>query len=482
VPRPGGDVGPAARGGENVFFPSGVALFCWLAVARCPISFPEKFLWGCATSAYQIEGSPLADGAAPSIWERFVHTPGRVTDGDTGDVACDHYRRYREDVALMARLGLKAYRFSVSWSRVLPLGTGAVNAAGLAFYDRLTDELLRHGIEPVVTLYHWDLPAALDERGGWLSRDSAAWFGEYAQVLFRKLDDRVKLWATINEPWVISDGGYLHGALAPGHKSLAEAPVVSHNLLRAHGAAVEAYRAAGKHQIGLVVNIEPKHPASGRAEDVAAAERANAYMNRQYLDPVFLGRYPKELTAVFGEAWPSWPEEDFRLISQPIDFLGVNYYTRNVTRFDADAWPLKAAPVRQTDATYSEMGWEVYPRGLTDTLRWIKDRYGAIPLYVTENGAAFQDPPSVAGERLEDPQRVAYLRSHLRAIRAALESGVDLRGYFVWSLLDNFEWALGYSKRFGIVHVDFSTQRRTPKASADFYSEVIATHGRAIDA
>lgn len=411
-----------------------------------------------------------------------MHTPGLVKNGDTGDVACDHYRRYREDVALMAQLGLTAYRFSVSWSRVLPLGTGAVNPAGLAFYDRLTDELLRHGIEPCVTLHHWDLPAALYDRGGWLKRDSAQWFAEYARVLFRKLDDRVKLWATINEPWVISDGGYLHGVLAPGHQSLFEAPIVSHHLLRAHGAAVQAYRAEGRHRIGLVVNLEPKHPASGRPEDVAAAARANAYMNRQYLDPVFLGRYPAELGQIFGKAWPEWPEEDFRLIGQPVDFLGVNYYTRSVTRFDAAAWPLQAAPERQPGATYSEMGWEVYPRGLTDTLRWVRDEYGPLPLYVTENGAAFYDPPSVEGQRLEDPLRVEYLRSHLRAVQAALESNVDIRGYFAWSLLDNFEWALGYSKRFGIVHVDFGSQRRTRKASADFYSQVIATNGQALSA
>jgi beta-glucosidase len=482
--RRGGRRGRArgARGGAGKrFLRPPVAVFSGPAIGGCAISFPETFLWGCATSAYQIEGSPLADGAAPSIWERFVHTPGLVKNGDTGDIACDHYRRYREDVAIMAQLGLKAYRFSISWSRVLPQGTGAVNAAGLGFYDRLTDELLRHGIEPVVTLYHWDLPEALDERGGWLNRDCPDWFAEYARVMFAKLDDRVKLWATVNEPWVVADGGYLHGALAPGHKSLAEAPVVSHNLLRAHGAAVQAYRAEGKHAIGLVVNIEPKHPASGRPEDVAASERANAYMNRQYLDPVFLGRYPAELAEVFGEAWHEWPEDDMKLIGQPIDFLGVNYYTRSVTRFDATAWPLKAAAVRQEGATYSEMGWEVYPRGLTDTLRWVRDRYGPLPLYVTENGAAFADPPSVAGERLADPLRVEYLRSHLRAVRAALESGVDVRGYFVWSLLDNLEWVLGYSKRFGIVHVDFGTQRRTRKASADFYAGVIASNGDSID-
>jgi len=410
-----------------------------------------------------------------------VHTPGNVRDGSTGDVACDHYRRYREDVALMASLGLKAYRFSVSWSRVLPQGCGPVNPAGLAFYDRLTDELLRHGIEPVVTLHHWDLPAALFDRGGWLNPDSSEWFAEYARLLFRKLDDRVKLWATINEPWVIADGGYLKGALAPGHRSLTEAPIVSHRLLCAHGAAVAAYRSEGRHQIGLVVNIEPKHPASGRPEDVAASERANAYMNRQYLDPVFHGRYPPELAEIFGPAWPQWPEADYRLISQPIDFLGVNYYTRSVTRFDAAAEPVRAAAVHQPGAVYTEMDWEVYPRGLTDTLRWVRDRYGDLPLYVTENGAAFDDPPPGAG-RLEDGPRVEYLRAHLKALRAALEAGVDVRGYFVWSLLDNFEWVLGYAKRFGLVHVDFQTQQRTLKASADYYARVIASNGQAIDA
>jgi len=410
-----------------------------------------------------------------------VHTAGNVRDGSTGDVACDHYRRYREDVALMASLGLNAYRFSVSWSRVLPQGRGPVNPAGLAFYDRLTDELLRHGIEPVVTLHHWDLPAALYDLGGWLNPDSSEWFAEYARVLYRKLDDRVKIWATINEPWVIADGGYLKGALAPGHRSLTEAPIVSHRLLRAHGAAVQAYRSEGKHQIGLVVNIEPKHPASGRPEDVAAAERANAYMNRQYLDPVFHGRYPRELAEMFGMAWPEWPDADYRLISQPIDFLGVNYYTRSVTKFDAAAEPMRAAPVPQPAAVYTEMDWEVYPRGLTDTLRWVKDRYGDLPLYVTENGAAFDDPP-LAADRLEDAPRVEYLRAHLRALRAALEAGVDVRGYFVWSLFDNFEWVLGYAKRFGIVHVDFQSQRRTLKASADYYSRVIASNGQAIDA
>jgi beta-glucosidase len=441
------------------------------------IEFPAGFLWGAATSAYQIEGSPLADGAGPSIWQRFTHTPGLVANGETGDVACDHYRRYADDVALMKRLGLRAYRFSMSWSRVLPTGRGTVNAAGLGFYDRLVDALLDNGIEPMVTLFHWDLPAALDDRGGWLNPDSAGWFADYASVVFRKLDDRVKLWATLNEPWVITDGGYLHGALAPGHRNRFEAPIATHNLMRAHGAAVQAYRAEGRHRVGVVVNLEPKYSASDRAEDRAATGRAEAYMNRQYLDPVFGKRYPAELEEIFGEAWPAWPAEDFGLIAQPIDFIGVNYYTRNVTRHDPNAWPLRAAPVKQPRATYTETGWEVFAQGLTDMLLRVKERYGSVPIYITENGAAFFDPPTADGDRIQDPLRVDYLRKHIAAVHAALAAGVDMRGYFVWSLFDNMEWSLGYSKRFGIVHVDFATQKRTPKDSAHFYSKVIATNG-----
>jgi beta-glucosidase len=443
--------------------------------------FPESFLWGTATSADQVEGSPHADGAGPSIWQRFTRTPGLVRDGDTGDVACDQYHRYAADVALMRQLGMNAYRFSISWSRVLPEGRGKVNAKGLDHYERLVDTLLANGIAPAPTLYHWDLPAALDDRGGWLNPDIAGWFADYASVLFRRLDDRVTLWATLNEPWVIADSGYLYGALAPGHRNVFEAPIATHHLMRAHAAAVQAYRALGRHRIGIVVNIEPKYPASDGDDDRAATSRAHAYMNRQYLDPVFLGRYPRALATIFGEAWPRWPADEVESIRQPIDFVGINYYTRSVTRFDPSSWPLRAAAVRQQQATYTETGWEVFPRGLVDTLSWVKARYGNPPVYVTENGAAFFDPPVVEGNRLSDPLRVDYFRKHLAALHAARAAGVDLRGYFAWSLLDNFEWSLGYSKRFGIVHVDFQTQRRTPKDSARFYSRVIATRGRALD-
>jgi beta-glucosidase len=446
------------------------------------LEFPRSFLWGAATSAYQIEGSPLAHGAGPSIWHRFLRTPGLAPGGDTGDVACDHYHRMHDDVALMKRLGLRAYRFSIAWGRVLPQGRGAVNEAGLGFYERLVDTLLASGIEPMATLFHWDLPAALDDRGGWLNPDIADWFADYATVMFRRLDGRVKLWATLNEPWVVTDGGYLYGALAPGHRNRFEAPIATHQLLRSHAKAVQAYRAHGRHRVGLVVNIEPKYPASASPQDAAATRRTEAYMNRQYLDPVFHGRYPEELREIFGEAWPEWPQADLDLIRQPIDFLGVNYYTRSVVRHDEAAWLLKAGAVRQKQATYTETSWEVFPQGLTDTLVWIKKLYGDIPQYVTENGAAFYDPPAAPVGGIDDPLRIDYYRTHLRAVHAAIRQGVDVRGYFAWSLLDNLEWSLGYAKRFGLVHVNFETLERTPKKSAAFYADVIATHGAALDA
>lgn len=441
--------------------------------------FPDGFLWGASTSAFQVEGSPLADGAGRSLWYRFTHTPGLVANGDTGDVASDHYRRWGEDVRLMRDLGLQAYRFGIAWHRVLPDGTGRVNQKGLDFYRRLVDALLANGIQPMITLFHWDLPAALDDRGAWLNPDIAGWFADYARVCYRALDDRVKLWTTLNEPWVVTDGGYLHGALAPGHRSLFEAPIASHHLLRAHASAVEAYRAEGKHRIGIVVNIEPKYPASDSPEDLAATARADAYMNRQYLDPIFFGRYPEEMKEIFGEAWPRHSDADLEQIRRPIDFLGINYYTRRVTCEDPEALPVRAGGVRQRQATHTETDWEVYPAGLADTLLGVRDRYGDIPLYVTENGAAFYDPPHTAG-LVEDTLRTAYLRDHLRVVHDVIQKGVDLRGYFVWSLLDNFEWSLGYSKRFGIVHVDYATQRRTPKASARYYAEVIRTHGEVL--
>jgi beta-glucosidase len=444
--------------------------------------FPDDFLWGAATSAYQIEGSPTADGAGRSMWHRFSHTPGNTWLDQTGDVACDHYRRYKDDVAIMSELGLNAYRFSVAWGRILPQGTGAVNKKGVDFYSRLVDELLAKGIKPNVTLYHWDLPEALDDRGGWLNREIADWFCDYAVTMFDALGDRVEMWSTLNEPWVVTDGGYLSGVLAPGHSNLFEAPIATHNLLRAHGAAVERFRstkAAKKGKIGLVVNLEPKYPASQSPEDLAAVQRGDAYMNRQYLDPVFLGEYPAEMRDIFGEAWPEWSEDDMRRIKQPIDFLGVNYYTRRVERDHPDYLPLRTRHVPQPQHTTTDTHWEVFPDALTRVLLWVNERYGAgkLPIYITENGAAFYDPPHTIDGRIEDPLRVEYYRQHLRAAHRAMSQGVNLRGYYAWSLLDNYEWAHGYSKRFGIVHVDYETQQRTIKSSGRYYSSVIRSKG-----
>jgi beta-glucosidase len=442
--------------------------------------FPDRFVWGAATSAYQIEGAPRADGAGPSIWDRFSHLPGKISSGDTGDIATDHYHRYAADVNLMSELGLTSYRFSIAWGRILPEGTGKVNAAGLAFYDRLIDALLAKNIAPMVTLYHWDLPEALDARGGWLNRGMSHMFADYASTVFRAFDDRVQRWVTLNEPWVVAHEGYGIGTHAPGHRDFREVPIVSHNLLLAHGAAVQAYRAIGKHQIGLVVNLEPKYPASDNADDIAAVARADAYMNRHYLDPVFRSHYPAELVEAFGDAWPKFLEADWPLIQTPFDFLGVNYYSRNVVRDAPGELPPRAARVRQNGNLHTEMDWEVFPAALTRILVWIKDRYGNPPIYVTENGAAFDDPAHSENGVVDDPLRVSYFRDHLRAAHDAIAQGVDLRGYYAWSLLDNFEWAFGYSKRFGIVHVDFDTLARTPKSSAHFYSDVIRSHGTSL--
>ena len=447
---------------------------------NAPIAFPRGFLWGAATAAYQIEGSPLADGAGASIWHRFAHTPGKIADGDTGDVACDHYRRFRDDVRLMRELGLSAYRFSISWGRVLPEGAGRVNERGLDFYKRLVDALAEAGIRPSATLYHWDLPAALDDRGGWLNRDVASWFADYAEVCFRALGDRVALWATLNEPWVVVDGGYLHGTLAPGHANLFEAPRAAHHCLLAHGAAIAAGRALGLSNLGVVINVEPKHPASDSAADAAATRRADAQMNRHYLDALFLRRYPEELAEVYGDGWIDPPAADFSAIAAPLDWLGINYYTRSVVKDDPSRPPVRAARVKQRASAHTETDWEVYPDGLEETLRWVHERYAPPPLYVTENGAAFYDPPKAEGGRIDDPLRIAYLRGHLAAVARAISAGVDVRGYFAWSLLDNLEWSLGYAKRFGLVHVDYATLERTPKASARFFSEVARTNGAVI--
>jgi beta-glucosidase len=439
--------------------------------------FPEGFLWGAATSAYQIEGSPLADGAGPGIWHRFTHSPGLTRYGDTGDVACDHYRRWAEDVELMGALGLGAYRLSLSWSRILPEGRGRVNPKGLDFYARLIDRLLERGIQPSVTLFHWDLPAALDDRGGWPNPDSAGWFADYADVVFRAFADRVPMWSTLNEPWVVTDAGYLFGVNAPGHRNAFEAPIAFHHLLLAHAAAVRVYRALGRGKIGIVVNLEPKDPASDSPEDLAATRRADRYNNWYHLDPVFLGRYPDGMDELFGEAWPAFAPEDVQRIREPVDFVGVNYYTRRVVRPTRTACRSGSARSRWRVPRARRPAGKCSRRGSRARCRrWV--RAGPVPLYVTENGAA----SPIRGRRRPSRRSAAreYYREHLLAVLEAIRRGADVRGYFAWSLLDNFEWSSGYSLRFGLVHVDYATQQRTLKASGEFYREVVRTHGAAL--
>lgn len=438
--------------------------------------FPADFVWGAATSAFQIEGSPLADGAGPSNWQAFCHQPGRVINNDHGDVACDHYRRYPEDIQLMRDIGLQAYRFSLNWARILPEGRGPLNVAGLDFYKRLLDALEGAGITPYVTLHHWDYPLALSERGGWQVRDSAPWFADYAAVVFQHLGPRISHWSTFNEPWVMVHEGYVAGSHPPGLTDMTAAREASHNILRSHGLAVQAFRAETKGEIGIVVNLEPKDPASDSAADLAATRRADAWMNRQFLDPLFLGRYPEELEDIWGASSEQFAEEDFRLIQTPIDFLGINYYSRSVVQDAPRNPPFRTDRVPPPADKTTDMDWEIFPEGLSRCLLWIHGRYGDIPLYITENGAAFDDGPNSAG-RITDQRRTQYFRDHLLAAQEAIAAGAPLKGYFAWSLLDNFEWAFGYAKRFGLIHVDFENQARTLKDSAHFYREVIETAG-----
>ncbi|MFG1700414.1 GH1 family beta-glucosidase [Nonomuraea sp. NPDC049309] len=430
------------------------------------------FLWGTATAAYQIEGATGEDGRGPSIWDVFSHQPGRTRDGHTGDVACDHYHRWREDVALMADLGVNAYRFSIAWPRVLPQGAGRVNERGLDFYDRLVDGLLAAGVRPVPTLFHWDLPQALEDRGGWLNRDTAERFADYAAVVAGRLADRVPLWITLNEPFVHMAYGYAMGMHAPGQALLTGALPAAHHQLLAHGRAVAALRAAGARQVALTNNYTPVRPASGDEADVRAAEAYDILHNRLFTDPVLAGTYPdmSAYTAELGFV----RDGDLEIISAPIDALGVNYY--NPTRIAApadDALPFTDAGI--TGYPTTAFGWPVVPEGLHELLTGLRARYGAAlpPILITENGCSQADVPGEDGV-IDDTGRVAYLEGHIAALRRAMDDGVDVRGYFIWSLLDNFEWAEGYHQRFGLVHVDFATQRRTPKRSYHWFREFLS--------
>ena len=461
------------------------------------LHFPPGFLWGAATAAYQIEGAAAEDGRTPSIWDTYSHTPGRVRNGDTGDIAADHYHRYRDDVALMAQLGLKAYRFSVSWSRVQPTGRGPAVERGLDFYRRLTDELLAAGITPVATLYHWDLPQELEDAGGWPARDTAERFGEYAALMGEALGDRIRYWTTLNEPWCSAYLGYGSGVHAPGRTDPGDALRAAHHLNLGHGRAVAALRdvlpAASAPQLSITLNLHQVRARTDSPADLDAARRIDAVGNRVFLGPILDREYPADLREDTAHL-VDWDElvqpGDLAAIATPIDLLGVNYYAPTLVsagsaadaanaRNDAHGvsdfspWPgAESVVFHQPPGELTAMHWSIDPSGLHDLLTRIAAEHPRLPLMVTENGAAFDDYVSPEGA-VHDPERIAYVRGHLAAVHAAIAEGVDVRGYFLWSLMDNFEWAYGYGKRFGAVYVDYPTQRRIPKSSAHWYTETI---------
>ncbi len=438
-----------------------------LAPTQHDSPFPKDFVWGVATSAFQIEGAGVEDGKGRSIWDDFCRVPGAIADASDGDIACDHYHRWQTDLDLIASLGVDAYRFSVSWPRVRPSGDGAWNDKGLAFYDRLVDGLLARGIKPYVTLNHWDLPAALQARGGWADRDTVHRFVEYACRMAELFGDRVGAITTHNEPWVIATFGYETGTFAPGVKDRAQAMQASHHLLLSHGLAMQAMRAQGcKAELGIVLNLSPTHAVTDGEADQAKALLEDGRSIRWYMDPLFRGAYPADVLQFLGADAPQVEPGDMAIIATPMDYLGVNYYTR--------AMASAADPFNVHDSGYdvTDMGWEVYPEGLTDLLLRLHTDYPVPPMYIKENGAAFKD--ELVDGQVFDVQRTNYIADHIAAVGEALRLGVPMKGYMVWSLLDNFEWASGYEKRFGIVHVDYQTQARTLKASARWYRDFLA--------
>jgi beta-glucosidase len=439
-------------------------------------SFPSDFTWGVATSAYQIEGAVTEDGRGESVWDVFCRKPGAIRDGDTGEVAADHYHRWQGDLGLMAELGLTAYRFSIAWPRVQPDGRGPANEAGLDFYDRLTDALLLRGITPVPTLFHWDLPQPLqDEDGGWLARDTAHRLADFATLCAERLADRIPLWITLNEPFVVTAFGYGLGIHAPGQALMLGALPAGHHQLLGHGLATSALRAAGARQVAITNNYAPAWPATDGPADVAATSAYDTLHNRMFAEPVLLGRYP-DLSA-FGvgpEGIDGVRDGDLTVISVPLDALGVNYYSpARLSARPEGPLPFRTEPIPGYPVT--AFGWPVIPAGLTELLTMLKDRYGdrLPPVYITENGCSVLDEVSADGT-VDDQPRIRYLDGHIRALHAAMAAGVDVRGYFTWSLMDNFEWNEGYHQRFGLVHVDFETQQRTPKASFGWYRDLIA--------
>jgi beta-glucosidase len=446
--------------------------------------FPDGFLWGAATASYQVEGAVRDDGRGESIWDRFSHAPGRIADGQTGDTACDHYHRWRNDIENMRALGLRAYRFSIAWPRVFPAGRGKINRAGLDFYSALVDGLLESGIQPVPTLYHWDLPQALQDAGGWPNRDTARYFADYAVALFAALGDRVTRWITVNEPWVAAFLGHALGVHAPGATDFGAALQAGHVLLLGHALALQAYPQVTprKGRIGISLDLHPVYPATDSPEDGTAARVADGYQNRWFLDAVYRGTYPEDMLTLYrskGKAPKIQPGDSELLGALKPDFLGVNYYfPLRVFRTDRHHPILGYQTVVPPGSSSTEMEWEVYPPGLADILTRVAADYGNPEMYITENGAACRDD-RVSGGQVQDDDRIAYLRDHLRECSRAIGHGVNLKGYFLWSLMDNFEWSFGYSRRFGITHVDFKTQGRTWKKSASWYQRVIAAGGGA---
>jgi beta-galactosidase len=439
-------------------------------------ALPDGFLWGASTAAYQIEGGAREDGRGPSTWDAFTLIPGRTAKGETGEIACDHYHRWREDVALMQALNLRSYRFSISWPRVMPRGRGGTNAAGLDFYDRLVDALCAARIEPLVTLYHWDLPLALQlELNGWEHDDLPKLFADYAELMFSRLGDRVKYWLTLNEPWVSVDAGYFHGVHAPGIKDIRRGYIAGHNLLRAHAYAVARYRASttGGGKIGFALNAPYFFPASTSKADTDAAERALVAFAGWFNDPPWVGDYPALMRERLGALLPTFSDEDSRLLRGSINLIALNYYFSEVVRHQDGAGAFDYAIVPQTHLPRTEMGWPLTPDGLIELLVWLHRRYPGLPFYITENGAAMKDEADAAGW-VNDQDRIAYLRDHIAACLAARRRGVDLRGYFVWSLIDNLEWSAGYDKRFGLIRCAPETQVRTIKASGHWYAQQIA--------
>jgi beta-glucosidase len=431
----------------------------------------SNFIWGVATSSFQIEGATHEGGRGPSIWDTFCQVPGKVANGDTGDVACDHYHRYNEDLDLMKWMGVDAYRFSVAWPRVLPHGTGAINKAGLDFYDRIVDGALERGIQPWLTMYHWDLPQALQDRGGWNNREIVSWFEEYADVLTSRLGDRVKHWLTLNEPLCSAWLGHLYGDMAPGIQDLQTALNASHHLLMAHGIASQITRSNVRDaKVGIVINVTPAVPATDSDNDQRAATLADGFDNRWFLNPVFGRPYPADVIEALGKS-PEIAAGDMTLMNQTMDFLGVNFYFRQTISSNPQGSPLPIKNIRRDNVKRTAMDWEVHAPAFEEILTRIHRDYKPREMYITENGSAWNDI-MVAGE-IDDQERISYLQSHLEAMFAAEKLGAPIRGYFAWSFMDNFEWAYGYDKRFGFVYVDYNSQKRTPKKSAHFYRDLL---------